>query len=265
MYRRCVLCEHRCEVDRSSGPAGVCAAGALPRIFCELTEYAEEPEFLPCYAVSFSGCNLRCNFCITGASSQNASVGETADIPALAERIQAAVARGARSVMLLGGEATIFLPLLEQLVARLGPLGVPLVLNTNLYCTPQTLARCLDLFDVILADFKFGNNDCARRLAGVPRYVEVLQRNLELAAARRRVITRHLVMPGHDACCRQPVTDWVRSRPQLNLSLRDHFVSPAPTLPADGSIRFHVDRQGRILIENFDQSCFALEIQRETG
>ncbi len=229
-----------------------------PRIFCELTEYAEEPELVPCYAVSFSGCNMRCTFCITARSSQDSSAGQAAELEPLARRIRAAVDQGVASVMFLGGEPTLRLPFLEQVIERIGPLPVSLVLNTNLYCSTQILQRCLPLFDVILADFKFGNNQCAQDLSGVDRYVETLQRNLELAAGQRRVIVRHLVMPGHDVCCRGPVMRWLADRPQLDLSVRDHFVSPAPSLPADGSIRFHVDRRGRILVENFDRSCLAL-------
>lgn len=37
--------------------------------------------------------------------------------------------------------------------------------------------------------------------------------------------------------------------------MADHTAAPAPT---DGEIRFHVDRRGRILIENFDDDCLAL-------
>ena len=69
MYQHCTICEHRCGVDRTQGPAGVCSASSKPRVFCEVMEYGEEPEFVPAYAVSFSGCNLRCVFCVTGEES----------------------------------------------------------------------------------------------------------------------------------------------------------------------------------------------------
>jgi putative pyruvate formate lyase activating enzyme len=224
-YDRCVFCEHRCGIDRTRGPAGICQASARPRIFCELLEYGEEPELIPTYAISFSGCNLRCAFCITGEESQNAAAGTEADAEKLAWRIRKAMDEGTRSVTFLGGEPTLYLPFLQEVRGQLGNLPIPLVLKTNLYCTPEALSVALDLFDVVLADFKFGNDLCARTLAGFPRYTAVLARNLCLAAPRRRVIVRHLVMPGHISCCTRPVIDWVRGQVEpMELSIRDHYV-----------------------------------------
>ncbi|MBI5368248.1 MAG: radical SAM protein [Planctomycetes bacterium] len=225
-YDDCTLCEHHCRVDRTRRPAGLCGAGDRPRIFCELVEYAEEPELVPAYAVSLSGCNLRCVFCITGESSQEAGAGAPADSAALAARIRTAVDSGrARSVVLLGGEPTIWLPFLLELAGRLRGLSAPLVLKTNLFCSTAALDAALDAFDLLIADFKFGNDDCAARLGGFANYVDVLHRNLRHAAARKCVFVRHLVMPRHLECCAEPVSAWVRSAlPGTRLSVRDHFV-----------------------------------------
>ncbi|MEK7469494.1 MAG: radical SAM protein [Planctomycetota bacterium] len=223
-YASCEICEHRCGADRSSTPAGRCHAGAIPRTFAALTEYAEEDFLNPAFAVSLSGCNFRCAFCITGRDSQDALRGEPSSVAALAEQARRAVADGARSVMILGGEPTIFLPWLEDFSRAVRPLPCPLALKTNLWQTPEALQRCLAAFDVIVADFKFGSDRCARQLGGATPYVSVLKRNLLLCAGRRRTVVRHLVMPGHLACCARPVARWVSRQPGLELSLRDHFV-----------------------------------------
>lgn len=220
----CSLCEHRCAADRTSGPAGRCHAPAIPRTFAALTEYAEEDFLNPAFAVSLSGCNFRCAFCITGRDSQDASRGGAADVATVAAQARAAVAAGARSVVILGGEPTIFLPWLEELSAALRPLPCPLALKTNLWLTPEALERCLAAFDVILADFKFGTEACARRLGAPVPYGRIVRRNLRLCAGRRRTVVRHLVMPGHVACCARPVARWVRRQPGLELAIRDHFV-----------------------------------------
>ncbi|MEK7865555.1 MAG: radical SAM protein [Planctomycetota bacterium] len=234
MYQHCTICEHRCGVDRTQGPAGVCQASSRPRVFCEVMEYGEEPEFVPAYAVSFSGCNLRCVFCVTGEESQDASAGDAAHAAAIARRVRRAVAEGARSAFFLGGEPTIHLPFLLDVASRLTGLGVPLVLKTNLYLSVEALLPAVSAFDVIVADFKFGSDACAERLGGFAQYVWVLQRNLLLAAARRRVVVRHLLMPSHVDCCLRPVRDWMGSEmPDVEFHVRDHYVPAfrAPSFP----------------------------------
>lgn len=225
MYQRCTICEHRCGVDRTKGPAGVCGASSRPRVFCEVVEYGEEPEFVPAYAVSFSGCNLRCVFCVTGEESQDASAGSNAYAASIARRARRAVAEGARSVFFLGGEPTIHLPFLLEIASRLRGVGAPLVLKTNLFLSVEALLPAVSAFDVIVADFKFGNDRCAERLGGFVGYVGTIQRNLLLAAARRRVVVRHLLMPGHVDCCLRPVRAWMASElPEAEFHVRDHYV-----------------------------------------
>lgn len=46
-YRDCLLCEHRCRVDRMAGARGKCKAGAEARVFRHRVEYGEELELVP--------------------------------------------------------------------------------------------------------------------------------------------------------------------------------------------------------------------------
>ncbi len=243
-YRACVLCEHRCNVDRTRGPAGLCRASDRPRVFAEMLEYGEEDGLVPAWAISLAGCNFTCPFCITGDESQDAGAGRATDPDSLARRARQAVGAGARAILVLGGEPTIHLPFLLDLAGRLRNVEVPLALKTNLACTLETLDRALDAFDVVVADFKFGNESCARRLGAVPGYVDILRRNLTRSATRRRTIVRHLLMPGHGECCWRPVADWVRRElPGAELSLRDTYV---PTFRAEGTLaRTTTERESR--------------------
>ena len=76
-----------------------------------------------------------------------------------------------------------------------------------------------------IADFKFGCDACARDLAGIDRYVEVVTRNLMHAAASSEVLVRHLVMPGHIDCCLRPVARWVAERmPEAAFTLMTGYV-----------------------------------------
>ena len=63
--------------------------------------------------------------------------------------------------------------------------------------------------DVYVADLKFGNNTCARQIAGVDAYMQIVTRNLLAAAQTTRLIVRHLLLPGHFECCYRPLVDWM--------------------------------------------------------
>ena len=79
MLAECRFCAHDCAVNRLAGPGGRCHAGADTRCFCAQVEVTDELELIPTYAVAFSGCDLRCAFCITGAESWDARAGEPFD------------------------------------------------------------------------------------------------------------------------------------------------------------------------------------------
>jgi putative pyruvate formate lyase activating enzyme len=142
---------------------------------------------------------------------------------ALAARARSALDEGARSVMILGGEPTVHLPEALEIVAEL-PEDARLVWKTNAHGSAQARALLDGLFDVWLADFKFGNDTCARRLAGVTDYLRVVRENLRWAAAHGDLIVRHLLMPGHVDCCWAPVAAWLGGElPDVKVNLRTGF------------------------------------------
>ncbi|MGE3311328.1 MAG: radical SAM protein [Limisphaerales bacterium] len=245
----CHLCLHRCGVDRTTGPAGRCHAGPNARCFSAQTDVSDELELLPSFAISLSGCNLRCDFCITGGPSWNPAAGSDVSPHDLASHVRAAFHRGARTVMILGGEPTIHLPALLELVAAL-PDNVPIVLKTNACFSEAARPLLFGLFDVWLPDLKFGNPDCAQRLAGIPRsnhpagiqpeskptapespgstdYWATVTSNLIWMAGEGNgadLIVRHLLMPGHIECCWAPAARWLsRELPRVKVSLRDGY------------------------------------------
>lgn len=219
----CRLCAHECGVNRLQGEQGRCHAGAEARIFWAQTEVSDELEILPTYALAFSGCDLRCAFCITGEQSWNPRAGHSMNLSQVVTGAEAALRRGARSVMILGGEPTIHLPSVLELVAAL-PEDARLVWKTNAHGSVQARALLSGLFDSWLADFKFGNNACASRLAGVDGYLKIVQENLLWAAQETELLVRHLLMPGHIECCWKPIAEWLGTRlPGVKVSLMRGF------------------------------------------
>jgi putative pyruvate formate lyase activating enzyme len=219
----CRLCAHDCGVNRLAGQTGRCHAGPEARFFSAQVEVADELELIPTFAVALSGCDLRCDFCITGAESWNARAGLSFDAAYLAERAKLALQQGAQTIMLLGGEPTIHLPDVLELVSWL-PATAKLVWKTNAHGAAQARALLAGLFDVWLADFKFGNDGCAQRLAKVPGYVRVVRENLLWANEQSELIVRHLLMPGHVECCWRPIAAWLAAHlPGVKVSLRASF------------------------------------------
>jgi len=223
MLADCHLCEHHCGVNRLAGKAGLCHAGAEARIFMAQTEVSDELELIPTFAIALSGCDLRCDFCITGGPSWNPRAGEPVQLKELVERADAALANGARTVMILGGEPTIHLPAALEIVAAL-PDDAKLVWKTNAHGSAQARELLDGIFDIWLADFKFGNDDCARWLAKVPDYVRVVRENLLWASEHSELIVRHLLMPGHVECCWHLVAEWLAAAlPGVKVNLRSGF------------------------------------------
>jgi putative pyruvate formate lyase activating enzyme len=219
----CRLCAHDCGVNRLAGELGLCRAGAEACFFSAQTEVADEMDLIPTFAVALSGCDLRCDFCITGDASWNPGAGERLAPADLAARAGEALQDGARTIMVLGGEPTIHLPAVLDLVSRLPDTAV-LVWKTNAHGSARARAWLDGIFDIWLADLKFGNDACAQRLAKIPNYTQIVRENLEWANEHSRLIVRHLLMPGHVECCWRPVAAWLAAAlPGVEVSLRTGY------------------------------------------
>ncbi|RRJ94276.1 4Fe-4S cluster-binding domain-containing protein [Opitutaceae bacterium TAV4] len=233
----CQLCAHLCNADRTAFASAqrgtnraLCHAGPSARVFSAQTEVSDELAIIPTYAIALSGCDLRCDFCITGRESWNPLAGAPFDAPDLARRATAALNHSppARTIMILGGEPTIHLPDILDLVAHL-PDDTPLVWKTNGRASPLARAWLANLFDTWIVDYKFGNDACAARLAASPPgYTATLRDNLLRACPRFSttppLIVRHLLMPGHVECCWRPIATWLSAHlPGVPVSLRTGF------------------------------------------
>lgn len=219
----CQFCAHHCGVNRLRGELGKCHSGVQAHCFLAQTEVNDEPELAPCFGIALGGCDLRCDFCITGAESWNPRAGGALCPTDMARRATAALESGAASIMVLGGEPTVHLHAALDLVAHL-PDSALLVWKTNAHGSGQARALLDGVFDVWVADYKFGNDDCALRLAGVANYTHIVHENLRWAAIHTRLVVRHLVMPGHVECCWKPIAGWLaRALPYATISLRGGF------------------------------------------
>ena len=218
VFGSCSLCEAYCGVDRET-EKGVCGVGAA-RI-AKVHKSMEEESFLsPSASVLFSGCNFRCAFCNAWDISQFPGHGERMDAKELAKRIKGL--HGIRSLFLSGGEPVPDIPFILELLLHLER-DLPVVLNSNFYASPVAMDLLSGVIDIYAADFKFGNDACAQKLARVVGYLEPVTKNI-LSIPEERLLVRHLALPGHFECCTKKVLDWVaKNKPGAGVNLMDDY------------------------------------------
>lgn len=220
----CRLCPRRCLADRQSGATGYCGVGHAAYYFDIAVHYGDEMAFIPNYAVSFSGCNLRCRHCITAPAAWLPTVGTLVDCRRLAREIAAVHAQGMRFLHLVGGEPMLHLPLILDLAQYL-PTTMRILLDANFYWSAEAMPLLNGVVSDFLPDLKFGNDNCARRLADAVDYWRTVTANILAARAIGDTIVRHLLLPGHFDCCLVPVVEWMAGNcPQTPFSLRRQFV-----------------------------------------
>jgi putative pyruvate formate lyase activating enzyme len=213
-YRACDVCAERCGVDRMQGPAGLCGLPAGGRIYKEYLHFGEERRLVPSHTVFLSGCNFRCAFCSDwDAVVDPLAHGAEVDPRAVAHRIVQRRAEGARNVNFVGGLPDVNVRYLLRVLAHV-PADTRVVWNTNLWTTETAIDHLLDVVATWLVDLKFGNALCARKLSRAHDYWDIITRLFlhlvpAVRARERSIIVRHLLMPGHLACCTEPVLRWL--------------------------------------------------------
>lgn len=169
----CTLCEHRCGINRLAGQTGVCRM-TLPLV-ASATLHPAPPES---YTVFTAGCNYKCLNCQNWTIAQIPDNGYRpgAFIPAGAlarqcvDRLASPAAKrmGADRIFFSGGEPTIHLPYIEQVVVEARKLLPDLKVNfdTNGYLTRKSLEKVLGFTTSITYDIKAYNDDVHMALTG---------------------------------------------------------------------------------------------------
>ena len=228
----CRLCPRQCAVNRIAGEKGYCRLDDSVRCFREMLFWGDEEQLVPSHQVYFAGCNLRCEFCPVFEWNNEPWMAREMDIDNLSRTIANRRMEGAKTLNLAGGEPAVNLHGILQLLARVEP-ETMVVWNSNMYYGEIVDELMTGLVDVYLADFKCGNDRCAKALLGAEDYVEVAKQNMLSACKHADIIVRHLVLPGHNECCLKPILHWLAEEmPRTKLSLRSDYVPPAEAIAA---------------------------------
>ena len=205
IFENCHFCERCCGVNRNN-KAGNCKVEKT-KIASEFLHIGEERVLVPSHTFFFSGCTFHCVFCQNWDISQQNN-GVLVEPEQLINVIHDGTLKGSRNVNWVGGDPTPNLLYILQVLEKLND-NIPQVWNSNMYCSIETMKLLDGVIDLYLTDFKYGNDECAKRLSKVDNYLEIVKRNHKTAQENGVMITRHLVMPNHVECCSKPVIEWI--------------------------------------------------------
>ncbi len=224
MISPCRLCEHKCGAMRREGKRGICGLDITVRVATAFLHLGEEAPLVPSGTIFFTGCSFKCVFCQNWDISQNPYNGESVTPEVLARIAVNLASRGARNINYVGGNPDQSMHVIIESL-RYMDVNIPLLWNSNMYLTKESMELLLDLIDIWLPDFKYGSDECALRLSRVRNYFEIVSRNHKMAYDfGDNIIIRHLVLPNHLECCTKRVIDWIAENiPNVLVNVMDQY------------------------------------------
>ncbi|WP_316636750.1 radical SAM protein [uncultured Ruminococcus sp.] len=205
---KCNQCPRKCDTERTEKGFGFCGVGELPKIARAALHFDEEPPISGTRGagtIFFSGCNLRCVFCQNYDISEEHQ-GVVITPYELSEEYRKLEAMGAQNIEFVTPSHYVN-AILESLTYYRPRL--PLIWNSSGYDSIETLKRLEGVIDIYLPDFKYSDNELAKRLSHCGDYVEtataaideMLRQQPEIiienGVIKKGVIIRHLVLPSH--------------------------------------------------------------------
>lgn len=226
----CVLCPHRCDIDRFSQRTGVCQTGRNAWVSSYAPHFGEEDPLVGnsgSGTIFFTNCNLKCIFCQNYEISHH-GVGHEVSDRQLADIMLELQARGCHNINLVSPSHVVpqILSALEFAVPD--GLSIPLVYNTGGYDRLETLGLLENVIDIYMPDFKFWDPDVALKTCAAADYPQIARRAIvEMhrqvgdlqcdsdGLAQRGLLIRHLVLPGGLSGTRQ-IMQFIAEKISLN-------------------------------------------------
>ena len=215
---RCTLCPRSCGGDRTQAK-GRCRMPDGPVLARAALHHWEEPPLSGTRGagtVFFSGCSLGCVFCQNDSISQQ-DFGKGVSLDRLREIFQELIAQGAHNIDLVN--PTHYAHVVAQALEE--PLSVPVVWNSGGYDKVETLRALEGKVQIYLPDFKYPDEEGAKKYAAARDYPAVAQAAIRemvrqtgpyemdgQGILKRGVIIRHLLLPGRLNQTKE-VMDWV--------------------------------------------------------
>ena len=210
---KCNLCPRLCNVNRFE-KRGACLIGADVVVNTVAPHFGEEP----CLqghngsgSVFFSGCNLRCVFCQNHDIAHQKN-GFHLTPEELAEwYLKLQDVGKVHNINLVTPEHVVPQVVLSILKAKELGLRLPIVYNTSSFDSLASIELLNGLIDIYLPDFKLWSASASKRLLKADNYADVAKESIKAmhaqvgdlcftadGIAKKGVLLRHLVMPGHE-------------------------------------------------------------------
>jgi len=230
MMQNCVLCPRLCNKNRGDGSKVICKAGDELTVSSAFAHYGEEPEitgFSGSGTVFLSHCTLRCVFCQNFEISHIGN-GEIIPVERLAEILMELQNLGCHNINFV--TPTHFSPHLVDAIhkAALKGLSIPIVWNSSGYESIDVIRLLDGIVDIYMPDMKFLDETSSRRYCKAPDYPDVAKKVLiemnrqvgplevdDRGIARRGLLVRHLLMPGHLADTKN-ILEFISSKISVN-------------------------------------------------
>ncbi|MBA7508841.1 hypothetical protein ES705_00774 [subsurface metagenome] len=173
ILNKCVICPHKCKVNRKSEEKGFCNAGYNPVISSAMPHHGEEPPISGnrgSGTIFFTYCNMKCVYCQNYQISQEFG-GTKCSISELADSMIKLQNLSCHNINFVS--PTIWIPQIVKAlsIARNKGLSVPTVFNTGGYDNPKIIKMLDGIIDIYMPDMRYSNDDMARKYSMVEEYV----------------------------------------------------------------------------------------------
>jgi putative pyruvate formate lyase activating enzyme len=213
MLSACTICPRNCLTNRIENELGKCLSGYLPVVSSYTPHFGEEPVLSGTRGagnIFFGNCNLKCVFCQNHTISQNWKVESIKEVSfeRLADIMIELQDKGCHNIGLVSPTHFSAQILKSIYIAVEKGLHLPIIYNTNGYDSIDILKLYDGVIDIYLPDFKYGNDEYAKKYSKVDDYFEKTklaikemynQVGSELIydgdVVLRGLIIRHLVLP----------------------------------------------------------------------
>ena len=211
ILKHCGLCPRRCGVNRLEHEKGACNTTDHALVSTYGAHFGEERPLVGTGGsgtVFFSWCNLSCVYCQNYEIS-HLGHGNPVTPEMLAFMFLSLMEMGCHNINLV--TPTHVIPFWVEALAIIKMethFDIPVVYNCSGYEEIEVLKLLHGIVDIYMPDFKYWDNDIARRFSGIKNYREAACRalkemhrqvgDLELdtrGVARRGILVRHLVLP----------------------------------------------------------------------
>ena len=212
MLERCLICPHKCGVNRLNNIKGRCRCDSNINIALVSVHYFEEP----CISgkngsgtIFFSNCNLQCMYCQNYEISQE-GLGENITVNQLAKIFILEQKKGVNNINLVTPTMYVYQIIEAIKIARKEGLKIPIVYNTNGYENVETLKMLEGYIDIYLPDFKYYDNKIAKKYSNIDNYFEIVTKAIkemyrqvgapildENGIMKKGLMIRHLILPNY--------------------------------------------------------------------